>query len=97
MTCVYLLSDGAYAGLTVCEGPIDVDEHGVTPPLVYITALTGLVGYPEGLQGHVAAPLCHEPERHFELFTQAQYVLPPPPPPPPLQNRWCTSGGEQGL
>lgn len=42
-------------------------ERGMTPPLVSITALTGLVVHTAWLQGHVAAPLCHEPQRHLKL------------------------------
>lgn len=51
-------------------------EHGVTPAMVSITALTGLLVHPAWLQGHVAAPLCPESQRHFRLLTQAPHTTP---------------------
>lgn len=61
----------------LCERPllsvgIEPDE---TPLLVSINALTGLGGnHPVGLEGHVTAPLLHEPQRHFKLVARAQWV-----------------------
>lgn len=54
-------------------------EHGVTPPLVSINILTGMVAHPAWLQGHAAAPLCHELQRCLKLLTLAQLdTLPVP-------------------
>lgn len=81
-------SDGACAAvwccmivvLTIRWGDLCVGvEHGMTPPLVSITALTGLVVHPAWLQGHVAVSLCHEPQRHLKLFTEAHCAPSPPP------------------
>lgn len=45
----------------LCKGPI-VESWGWAwrDPLVSVTALTGWVVHPVWLQGHAAAPLCHE-------------------------------------